>query len=239
MTMLDKTSSPYRVAVYFAPQVQSALWLAGSRWLGRCAWTGEPYPQRPLQALSAESLRAVTAEPRRYGWHATLKAPFRLAQGSSLGHLKQAVQTLCSRTRAFDIAPLQVTRMGNFLALRPADESEALACLAADCVRELQALAAPLDQAELARRRATPLTPEQEANLVTWGYPWVMEFFRFHLSLTGPLHDLTAAQQASLQAAAECHFQDVPQGRIDALSIFVEPQRGAPFRLVEQIGFAQ
>lgn len=235
--MPNDQTSPYRVAIYYAPDPSSEWWLAGSHWLGRCAATSRMMQQPEISAVSPADFSRLTAEPRRYGWHATLKAPFQLAPGCTLDELCAAVMKFCRGRRPVDLPPLQVSRMGNFLALRPQQASPALELLAADCVQQLHGLAAPLSDAELARRREGELTPEQDALLMAWGYPWVMQHFRFHLSLTGPLTGVTARVVESLQDEAVAQFHHLPACKVDRLSIFVEPVRGADFLLYKQFEF--
>lgn len=228
--------APYRAAIYYAPAANSSGWQLGSEWLGRCALTGRSMPQPRIDGMAPERFADLTKPPRHYGWHATLKAPFRLAPGQTLQTLRTAVQDLCSRHQAFDLPPLQVSRLGNFLALRPAYPQAELARLAEECVRQLHGLAMPLTDSELARRRNASLSPQQDALLQAWGYPYVMDEYRFHLSLTGPLHGLPENVLAALHNAATRHFRELPPCRVDQLSLFVEPTPGAPFRLVEQLG---
>ena len=233
----DDQSPPHRVAIYAAPPVSSAFWLAGSHWLGRCAHTGQALTQPVVAGWSARALADLTADPRRYGWHATLKAPFRLAPGHTLQTLCDALQRLCAGRTPVDWPALQVQTMGRFLALRPQTDSPALHALAADCVRQLQSLAMPLTADELARRRRAGLSPQQDALLQAWGYPHVLDAFRVHWSLTGPLepdvHDRDA--QMALTEAAMRHFQGVTVPPLHALSVFIEPEPGANFRLVAQV----
>ncbi len=73
-------STEARFAVYYAPSRESAWWQAGSAWLGRDAESGEPCVSPQPEAL-ARPLADLTEAPRRYGWHGTLVAPFRLADG--------------------------------------------------------------------------------------------------------------------------------------------------------------
>lgn len=235
--MNNDLARPHRVAVYYAPAPESDWWRAGSRWLGRCAATGLSMAQTPVTGLSATELQQVTQEPRRYGWHATLKAPFCLAEGHDVDSVMAGVQSLCRGRTPFELAPLRVTRMGNFLGLRPQPQQPALEQLAADCVRQLQPLAAPLGDNELARRRRAKLTPEQDALLQAWGYPWVFDQFRFHLSLTGPLDTLPLAHVEALTDEAARQFHGLGTCTVDRVSVFVEPTAGADFRLVEQVRF--
>jgi putative phosphonate metabolism protein len=235
--MANDPQAPHRVALYYAPPPQSAWWRAGSEWLGRCALTGQPLPQPVITGMAPGQFAALTADPRRYGWHATLKAPFRLAPGQTLDSLRAGVRQLCEGREPFDLAPLQVSHLGHFLALRPLHAQPELDTLAADCVRQIHPLAMPLSPDELARRRRAPLTPEQDALLQAWGYPYVLDQYRFHLSLTGALQALPADTLAGLLEAAADRFHDLPPCRIDRISVFVEPTPGADFCLLEQIGF--
>ncbi len=235
----DPHAPPHRVAIYCAPPVSSPFWRAGSQWLGRCAHSGQALAQPVVPGWSAQAVAELTADPRRYGWHATLKAPFRLAPGHSLQTLLQALRRVCAGRAPVPLPPLRVVHGDGFLALRPTADCPALNALAADCVRDLQPLAQPLTPEELARRRRAGLTPEQDALLQAWGYPHVLQAFRVHWSLTGALQPWapTAAAVAALADAATRHFQDVPVPVVDALAVFAEPAPGADFRWVAQVGF--
>lgn len=225
---------PHRVAIYAAPTPGTAWWERGSEWLGRCALRRCDLPPLGIDGVDAATASALTAEPRRYGWHATLKAPMRLAAHASLQVLRDGVGDICRTHQVIELPDLQVTRLGGFLALCPAQAPAALAALADDCVRQLQPLAAPLTEEELARRRRQPLTPEEDALMLAWGYPWVLHRFRFHFSLTGSLKGVPEHQVEALAQAAQAHFTGLPPLRLDRLSIFIEPAPGADFALLEQ-----
>ena len=227
---------PYRCAIYFAPHPASPWGLAGSQWLGRCAATGQTLRMPVIEGVGAGVQAACTAEPRRYGWHATLKAPFVLLPGQDIASVLSWLQLLAGEFRAFDLPPLQVGMLGDFLALRPALVSQPLQDVAAACVTRLQHLALPLDESELSRRRRASLTPEQDQLLQQWGYPWVLQHFRFHFSLTGLLDAVTPAVRDALLVAALRQFGSLPACRFDRLSLFVEPEKGADFQLIEQVG---
>lgn len=232
MNAPDTPTAPHRYAVYFAPHPDSLGWLAGSHWLGRCAARLQPLQQFAIDGVAADDLRRLTAAPRRYGWHATLKAPFALAPGTDWIALRQAVQAVARSLQPFVLPPLQVERIDDFLALMPAPSHAAHAQIheaAAACVTALQPLAAPLSDADLARRRAAGLTPRQDALLQRWGYPFVLEEFRFHLSLTGPLAQVDAQTQARVLDAARAFFSDLPPLQFNSLALFAEPTPGADF----------
>lgn len=231
--MNSKDLLPYRCAVYFVPEVHGDWWEAGSQWLGRCAASGATYALSDIAGVNPAELQALTADPRRYGWHATLKAPFSLATGRSLAELCTAMQALAKRLPAFDLPPLRVSDLGGFLALRPHGNVAQLNATAAACVQALQPLAQPLTEAELARRRQAPLTAEQDRLLVAWGYPWVLEHFQFHISLSGPLGKYSPEVKAALFQAAQARFETLPGCRFAHIALFTEPQAGADFELLE------
>jgi putative phosphonate metabolism protein len=225
------TDRPYRAAIYFAPPPGSAAWQAGSRWLGRDAATNAPLPQPRIDGVEACTLAQLTAEPRRYGWHATLKPPFRLRQGLSLDALDSAVYALCREWRPVPLPALRVARLRHFLALRPEGDTAPVNALAAACVQRLHALAQPLNDAELARRRRAGLSPHQDELLRAWGYPWVLDEFRFHCSLTGDLRGTDEAQVQSIERAAQEAFDQLPAQPITSLAVFIEREPGADFVL--------
>jgi hypothetical protein len=132
-----------------------------------------------------------------------MKPPMRLAKGCSLADLEAACATLAATQAPVTLDGLQLARLGRFLALRPLGDESALNALAVACVRDLDAFRSPAPEAELARRRANGLSPEQDQNLVTWGYPYVLDQFRFHITLTGKL---PKPELPSVEAALQAHL---------------------------------
>ena len=167
--------APYRYAVYFAPSPQSAWWQAGSQWLGRCAAGSAVLAIPAIKGISESEWQSARAAPRRYGWHATLKAPFTLAPDTSMNFLATKLSALAQSMQAFDMPPMHVMLMDDFLALVPQVESEKANAVAARCVVELQSLAAQLSESELKRRRQAGISAEQDAMLLRWGYPFVLD----------------------------------------------------------------
>lgn len=238
MTIEHPAPAAHRYAVYFAPRPDSQAWRDGSRWLGRCAATRQSMPQPHIDGVRPEDFQGLTAAPRRYGWHATLRAPFALAPDVDAASLRAAVGALASTLQPFAMPSLQVARIDDFLALVPVSSHPATARLqevAAACVTQLQPLAAPLSASELARRRSGGLTPRQDALLQRWGYPFVLEMFRFHISLTGALSQADLATVVAVHAAALAFFVDLPTITFDSLALFAEPAPGADFVLVEHV----
>jgi len=239
MTKTLLTPHPaYRYAVYFAPPPDSPWWQTGSQWLGRCAAGGTLKPMPPIKGLSDDDCREVTAAPRRYGWHATLKAPFTLASGATESELRAALQTIAASANPFEMPPMQVALLDDFLAIVPQPRSAAAEALAARCVMELQPMAAPLSATELQRRRQSPLTPSQDALMLRWGYPFVLDEFQLHCSLTGSLKHLNSQQVQYLQQAAQDWFSKLSPCRFESLALFAEPTQGADFVLQEHFRLA-
>ncbi len=175
-----------RYALFWAPPRGSALARFGASWLGWDAEASElvPHPETPRLPVPVAE---ITATPRRYGFHGTLKPPFRLAEGAGFTGLDATAAALAGRTAPFLAPALEPRRIGAFVALMPFAPCSALDDLAAACVQALDGFRAPAEAAELARRRAHGLSARQEEHLVRWGYPYVLDEFRFHLTLTGAL----------------------------------------------------
>lgn len=233
-------SEQARYAVYFSPAPGSLWGEVGASWLGRRysdtvearTTGGHVLPQ----GWNETAFAAITRAPRRYGWHATLKAPFRLTAGRAEAELLAAVETLAAQIPRLYLPTLAVQRMGHFLALVPQQPSAELQALARRCVEGLHDFTAPPDEADIAARIAQGrLDDEQQALLRRWGYPHVMHRFRFHMTLSGDLSGLSVAQQAAIEAQAHAQFDSLPQPLcMDALSLLIEPARGADFRLIAQ-----
>ena len=230
------TAGAYRWAVYFSPPPQSPWARAGAGWLGRDVDGGTCGPAPRIAGWSAQTWSWVTAAPRRYGWHGTLRAPWRLAPGCGSAEVLSVLRTLAAQTAPFDLPPLRLGSPDGFLALQPVRPCAALQAVAEACVVRLQPMAAPLTPAELERYGARGLSPRQQQYLRAWGYPYVLEEFHFHMTLTERLEPLSAAQRAALQAAAATCFDPLPQPlRVDALSLFAQPQPGFPLRRVARV----
>jgi len=223
------TGNSGRYAVYFEPEPQSALARFGAAWLGYDAPTGARVPQPSVDGTSAERLRAITEEPRHYGFHATLKPPFALADGSDAAALDMAAAVLAAGFPAFAAPPLKLERISGFWALMPSTPCPMLNRLAAVCVAELDRFRAPPSPEELTRRRRAGLSPRQETLLQRWGYPYVMEEFRFHMTLTGRLDDQEAIALGRLLMPLVEPFRR-EELTIGAIALFHQSARDQPFR---------
>lgn len=189
--------TPTRYAIYYVPD-EGADWARFcTSWLGWDMIAAAPAPHPELSGLPLP-VEEITKTPRKYGLHATLKPPFRLAEGQDAAALETACATMAAGLSPFDLDGLSLQRLGSFLALQIEGDAAPMNALAATCVEALDAFRAPAPPEELERRRAAGLSAAQEDNLARWGYPYVMESFRFHVTLSGRLGkgDLAAVQAA-------------------------------------------
>lgn len=212
-----------RVAVYAAPAPDSALGRLAAAWLGRDAFTGEP-------TRVADPVRdPLVAEPARYGFHATLRAPFRPKPGTGLDALSARLGAFCAGRQAPVIRALTLARLGAFFALVPGEAEPELQALEGEVLDAFEAFRAPLSDAEVARRRPERLSARQREHLEAWGYPFVRDEFRFHLTLTGPV----PGPADDIRRALAAHFAPVLDRPLplDGLGLFVEPEADAPFRV--------
>ncbi|MFG1464037.1 DUF1045 domain-containing protein [Xanthobacter sp. DSM 24535] len=223
-----------RYAVYLAPPADGALWAFGSTVIGYDAASGADLLPPSLAGFDAETWHALTGEPRRYGFHGTLKAPFRLAEGLDEADLFAAVAAFAAGYRPFELPPLDVQALGAFVALVPTVPVPALLDLAACAVVELDPMRAPLTPEEVARRRPDRLSARQMAYLERHGYPYVLEEFRFHMTLTGALDEPTCAHALnSLNEAYAASGAHLPV-RIDDIAIYRQSEAGQCFRILHR-----
>lgn len=218
-----------RYALYYAPRAEEALAVAACRWLGRNPETGEARAISPVPGVSYERLLEVVADPCLYGFHGTLKPPMALVDGATERDLLDAVGRLAAAERPIEVPTMALAGLSDFLALVPSDCSSGLQDLADRCVVEFDEFRRPADAAELGRRRLAGLTQRQDELLVRWGYPYVLEQWRFHLTLTGRLRDESERRiimdQLRRRFAA---FVDRPL-LVRDLCVFRQPAPGRPF----------
>ncbi|WP_018237379.1 DUF1045 domain-containing protein [Ensifer sp. BR816] len=217
-----------RYAIYFAPPADDRLSQTASRWLGRDAFLDGALAWPEMMALAGEEQRALTAEPRRYGFHGTLKAPFALAAERSETELIAAFDEFAAEIESFEVPEITLHQIGPFFALVPSAPSARLENLGEQAVRRFEPFRAPLSEADVGRRNPDKLTQRQRDYLTAWGYPYVFEEFQFHLTLTGPVpEEMRCAMRETLEVAFDA-FIGQPL-TISTVALFVEPQRGAPF----------
>jgi putative phosphonate metabolism protein len=224
------TSFP-RYAIYHAAGADSALSRFGCALLGYDAHTGgeQPFPADAVRAVP--NWREVTSDPRKYGFHATLKAPMTLAPGSTEAELAAACATFAAKARPIPVVRPVVDSISGFIAVIPAEPVDALQQLAADCVRDFDGFRATLTAEDRARRKPERLSARQRDYLDRWGYPYVMEEFRFHMTLTGRLD---ADRRGPILEMLRARFAGLGLDTlaIDRIALFKQDTSEARFRIV-------
>jgi hypothetical protein len=213
-----------RYAVYFCPAEGSGLHAFGRDWLAT----------ETIPGIAPERLRELLINVRRYGWHATLTAPFALATNASYDDLHQKLIPIAQHVEPFEL-PLALDTLGGFLALRPSGDQTAINNLAERCVRELNPLRAPLTDAAW-QRRANGLDEVELALFRDYGYPYVIQRYRFHMTLSARTNN---AEEQALREWLTEHGADHCSAHIDALTICREPAAGQPYEPIARIALGQ
>ena len=215
-----------RCAIYFVPPADDPLTVAAAHWLRRDPYSGAKL-SGPVEGLTEADRAFLTALPRRYGFHATLKAPFRLADGKSVHELERRLGGFCERLPAIRLST-KIALLDNFFAFALETPEPELDVLAARVVTEFDAFRSPLSEIDIARRDVSRLTGRQLANLMNWGYPFVFDQFRFHMTLTGPIDHL---ERDHVMTVLMHHFGPLAKAPImvGQLVLAVEPEPLAPF----------
>jgi putative phosphonate metabolism protein len=218
-----------RYAIYFAPAPGSVLDRFGAELLGYDAHRGIDVPFPSGMKVPSE-WREMTQDPRKYGFHATLKAPMALAPGKSGDELIAACAAFAGAPRAIPVIKPVVDVISGFIALVPGTASADLERLAADCTSEFEPFRAPLTEEDRARRNPSKLAPRQRDLLDRWGYPYVFEEFRFHMTLTGRLE----SGHAPIVEMLRDRFRDTGLGdlAIDRIALFRQDEPTQRFRVI-------
>ena len=226
----DMASFP-RYAIYYAPAPSSDLDRFGAQLLGYDAFGGKDLPFPDGITQFAPDWRELTRDPRKYGFHATLKAPWSLAPGRTEADLVAACEAFAGTPRPIPAIEPVVGSISGFIAVVPARPSAGLERLAADCTREFDCFRAPLTPEDRGRRNPSALTPRQREYLDRWGYPYVMEDFRFHMTLTGRLD---AAGREPILAMLRERFSTIGLTTlaIDRIALFRQDDAQSRFRIV-------
>lgn len=220
------TAQP-RYAIYYAPDEDSPLGQFGKQWLS-------PADRVPPSWVADVDLWAgATESPARYGLHATLKAPFYLAENKSESELLNAVESLAKGRRSFDLPKLKLSKLGRYIALTFDQESRAMADLHQACLLDLDEFRAPLTPADHQRRIDSGLSKRQEELLDLYGYPYVLEQFEFHLTLAGPLDAdrLGLVEDLLIERTRSLFY---PGLQVSSICVFFQKDRSNAFDLLQR-----
>ncbi len=221
-----------RYAVYHVPPPDDPLGRRAAEWLGRDHWTGADYGHRPLGGFRTRDLERITAAPRRYGFHATLRSPFTPKTNIDQADLTARLRACAAQVTQINNLDLEIRRIGPFFALVPTKIVPELDQLAAACVTDFDNMRRPIGAGEIMARARAANTPRRRALLARWGYPFVFDQFRYHMTLTGPVDDADADRLAPIVADWFDECLQAPR-RIMTISLCGDPGDGAPFQVVE------
>jgi hypothetical protein len=216
-----------RVALYYAPPASSAWWREGCEWLGR----------DPENGLFTDTpAHDVTHSPRRYGWHATIVAPFHLAPGANLMDVLACARAWASSVPRFDMA-VQAAELGRFVALRPRNtcDDERLRTMAGNALQALGTVRARPSHESIERRIVDGMSARQIELLRTWGYPYVFDEYRFHMTLSDSLDDANA--RAAIASEWTRRIDTLGMLPMHGAALFIEPEPGEPFTLWQRLPF--
>lgn len=221
-----------RYAIYFVPPANSALYRFGSAILGYDCYTGQDVPHPADLPLEAADRDGAAAEARRYGFHATLKAPFYLSPSCSEAQLVSALHSFAGLGHAVGTVIPTIRMLSGFAAIMPEQADPTVDALAARCTTIFDAFRAPMSPQERARRIALGLTHGQVQNLDRWGYPYLFADFRFHMTLTGKIK---AGRRDWMLASLRGIWQRMHADRpiaVDRLALAKQDDATAAFRII-------
>lgn len=219
---------PERFAIYYAPGADEPLWLKAAEWLGRDPLTGATL-DGPLAGTTRDALFDRSVSARRYGFHATIKAPMLLREGKSRAELVDALAAFAEESEPVAIGRLKLALIDGFLALIPANQTAELTDFAGEVVEAFEPFRALPSAAERERRLKGGNLSERQIELMDrFGYPYVFEQFRLHMTLTDRLPE---TEREAYTRAAAAHFGALAEAEtvLDRLVLFHEPEAGAPF----------
>jgi len=226
------TPADARYAIYFVPAAQTNLYRFGCSIVGYDSYSGGDVDLLDGFDQEFANWREITDEPRRYGFHATLKAPFRLPPSTSEAALTDAFNKFAKRGHPMAHIEPVITVLGDFIAIVPRNPTPALDALANQCTTSFDVFRAPMTAKERARRTASYLSPSQLQNLDRWGYPFVFEDFRFHMTLTGPQPEAARVHIIAMLRRAFERMCGEGKIAVDGLALVKQPDEQARFRVL-------
>ena len=227
----NEASAGSRYAVYFRTAPSSELYRFGAAALRYDCYTGVDVAPLFDAAVSPADGPSSRANPT-YGFHATLKAPFRLRPEYHESDLLDSFRTFVSVTHHLPTIMPSFEVFDSFIAIVPLDAHPVLDALATACVQAFDLFRTPMTAEERARRVGPGLSLRQSQNIDRWGYPYVFEDFRFHMTLTGRIQpDRRAAILSLLQEQfSKCHGEHPIA--VNGIALLRQDHPDARFRVI-------
>ena len=218
-----------RYAIYFSPADDSELDIFGATVLRRRATDAKEWlhPALPVEFPASVCWSTQSQVPSRYGFHATIKAPFTLAEGQSIDQLQQDLANFSNTQKPIPLPGLAPMLTSRYHSLAFEQQPEPLRQMAAACVQQFEPFRAPLTEADIKRRDPASLTPRQQDYLKQYGYPYVLDDFNFHMTLAGATDNKNSDYLQWLGSLYESIVKETPV--LDRLSIFYQPDRNTAF----------
>tara|TARA_R110002124_G_scaffold1797_17_gene11592 strand:+ start:54112 stop:54702 length:591 start_codon:yes stop_codon:yes gene_type:complete len=184
----------------------------------------------PVAGIDRDRLLNVTQSANRYGFHATLKPPMALVEGAGEADLRAALTAFAGEHDPLVLGKPRLATLDGFVALL-VDDNDALQDFAAHVVERFDIFRAPMSAKDRAARASRNLTPRQIELLDGYGYPYVFDQFRFHMTLSDRLSEADAGEISRAAATWFAPVLDEPMV-LDRLSLYHEPDAGQPFRRI-------
>ncbi|MBL7004053.1 MAG: DUF1045 domain-containing protein [Gammaproteobacteria bacterium] len=232
--MIDTDSQ--RFALYFTCAAEDSLYQKATEWLGHCIYN-QNNDLSPSFSLESNQYRMVQ-KAAHYGFHATLKPPFRLRSGTTQAELEEHLQDFTLTIPPFKCSALKINAIHNFIALTPSQTCNELNHLAAQCVLEFEYFRAPLNEAERQKRLSSSLTSRQLQLLNQYGYPYVLDEFRFHMTLSDRLPS-NMINDAMLQLMVEFSPFLSSNLEVDHIYLCQQTKPSEPFYIVRSYPLAK
>ena len=179
-----------RVAIYFLPKKNSSLENFGKNLLGRDINKKKKISLTRRQKYFInrgftyfDELKDYFEQPAKYGFHATLKAPFRLKRNVKTKNFYDVISHIAAQHSRFKIKGLKIVYSKKFTFITSRKPNKLLRNLENDLVKHLDTFRAELNKTEIKKRIPDSLTFKQNKYLKEWGYPFVFDQFKFHMTL--------------------------------------------------------
>src|SRR5688572_28773113 len=111
-----------RYAICFTPPSDTDLWRFGSSAVGYDSATHQPLAFPDHDLWTEPWFASAQTTPARYGFHATLKAPFELAPEATEALLLERAAAFGGRHMPIGLPGMEVVLLDSFVALRPLAE---------------------------------------------------------------------------------------------------------------------
>lgn len=233
MTYKPPATRYKRYAIYYVPEQSDALLQLADDWFGRSTLTGKPTKRPNIPGLSSKKIQSITKTAARYGFHGTLKAPFRLARSATERKFLEAVAALASDLDAARAIKMSLDYSSGFIAIRPSEEDHALRGIGDLCVIALDIFRAPVNTLERMARIQPKLSQEEAQFLLLWGYPYIFNRFRFHMTLTDPI---LSREKNKIYTILKDYFETALSAPLNIESICVcgDPGNGQSFDVLQR-----